>query len=113
MNLLRKKCDTVRIRKGIIGLILLGLSIFPSSLMAEGGSMIVKDPMIKITSLPTKLDVHDVLTRISKDVSRETGLDETLITYFWQTFDDIYCPGCKGAGIEGGITFVDLYVPVL
>jgi hypothetical protein len=69
------------------------------------------DPMVKITSLPTKLDVRAVVAKVSEDVSRDTGLDKNMVTYYWQTFDYVYCPGCKGAGIEGGIIFIDLYVP--
>ena len=78
-------------------------------LLAEGGG-IATDPMVKITSLPTKLDVQAVLAKVSEDVSRDTGLDKNMVTYYWQTFDYIYCPGCKGAGIDN-IIFIDLYVP--
>ena len=79
-------------------------------LLAEGGG-ITTDPMVKITTLPTKLDVKAVLAKVSDDVARDTGLDKNMVTYFWQTFDYIYCPGCGDAGIEGGVTFIDLYVP--
>jgi len=78
-------------------------------LLAEGGG-IATDPMVKITSLPTKLDVQAVLAKVSEDVSRDTGLDKNMVTYYWQTFEYIYCPGCKGAGIDN-IIFIDLYVP--
>lgn len=68
------------------------------------------DPMIKITSLPIKQDPSTLMAALSKDVARDTGLNENFVTYYWQTFDAIYCPGCKGAGIKEPI-FVDLYVP--
>lgn len=80
------------------------------ALLAEGGG-IATDPMVKITSLPTKLDVKAVLKKVSDDVSRDIGLDKNMVTYYWQTFDYIYCPGCENAGIEDNIIFIDLYVP--
>ena len=70
-----------------------------------------KDPMVKITSLPTKLDVQAVLAKVSDDVARDTGISKNMVTYYWQTFDTIYCPGCQDAGIKDGIIFIDLYVP--
>ena len=79
-------------------------------LLAEGGG-IATDPMVKITSLPTKLDVKAVLAKVSDDVARDTGLDKNMVTYYWQTFDYIYCPGCENAGIDDNIIFIDLYVP--
>lgn len=77
---------------------------------AYAGSKIEGDPMIKITCLPIKQNLQEVMAGISADVSRDTGLDEKLVTYYWQTFDEIYCPGCKAANIKKPI-FVDLYVP--
>lgn len=68
------------------------------------------DPMVKITSLPIEQNLQEVMAGLSADVSSETGLDENFVTYYWQTFDEIYCPGCKGAKIKEPI-FVDLYVP--
>ena len=92
----------------LFGLICCLVSTAPV-LLAEGGG-IATDPMVKITSLPTKLDVQAILSKVSEDVSRDTGLDKNMVTYYWQTFDYIYCPGCKDAGIED-IIFIDLYVP--
>jgi hypothetical protein len=80
-------------------------------LPAGGGSLGETDPMIKITSLPTKLDIKAVLTKVSDDVSRDTGLDKNMVTYYWQTFDCIYGPEASAAGIEGDIVFIDIYVP--
>lgn len=66
--------------------------------------------MIKITSLPFKGDLKKIMAEISNDVSKGTGLPETFITYYWQTFTEIYCPGCEGVGLKS-IIFVDLYTP--
>ena len=94
----------------LFGLICCLVSTAPV-LLAEGGG-IATDPMVKITSLPTKLDVPAVLAKVSEDVSRDTGLDKNMVTYYWQTFDYIYCPGCKGVGIDNdNVIFIDLYVP--
>jgi len=68
------------------------------------------DPMIKITSLPFEGDLKSIMASISSDVSKDTGLPESLVTYYWQTFSQIYCPGCKGVGLDT-VIFVDLYVP--
>ena len=68
------------------------------------------DPMVKITTLPVKFDVTQALTGISKDVAQATGLPENMVTYYWQSFDHILCPGCAKAGITSPV-FVDLYVP--
>ena len=62
---------------------------------ADGGVCATADPMIKITTLPMKEDVRPIMEAISKDVSKATGLDEGFVTYYWQSFDAIYCPGCK------------------
>ena len=77
---------------------------------AYAGSKIEGDPMIKITCLPIKQNLQEVMAGISANVSRDTGLEEKFVTYYWQTFDEIYCPGCKTANIKKPI-FVDLYVP--
>ena len=68
------------------------------------------DPMVKITSLPLGLNANDIMVKLSDDVSRDTGLAKDMITYYWQTFDVMYCPGCKG-GPKTLVIFVDLYVP--
>ena len=68
------------------------------------------DPMIKITSLPMEQNKDEVMAAISKDVSKATGINENFITYYWQTFDSIYCPGCEAVKIQKPM-FVDLYVP--
>jgi alpha-beta hydrolase superfamily lysophospholipase len=68
------------------------------------------DPMVRITSLPLGLNVKEIMTKLSDDVSRDTGLNKNMITYYWQTFDAVYCPGCKGAP-KTLVIFVDLYVP--
>jgi hypothetical protein len=68
------------------------------------------DPMVRITSLPLGLSVTEIMAKLSDDVSRDMGLDKKLITYYWQTFDAVYCPSSEGAP-ETQVIFVDLYVP--
>lgn len=68
------------------------------------------DPMVKITSLPIEQQTNKILPLISEEVSNKTGLDEAFITYYWQFFEDIYCPGVKEKGYKCPI-FVDLYIP--
>ena len=111
MNSSRKKSMSASVQKASLVIMLFCFSVSSCLQPAEGGSLAEKDPMIRITSLPTKLDIPTVLAKVSDDVSRATGLDKNLITYYWQTFDYVYCPGCQGAGIENGVTFVDIYVP--
>ena len=68
------------------------------------------DPMVRITSRPLMLNVNEVMTKLSEDVSRDTGIDKKNITYYWQTFDAIYCPSSKDPS-GTNVVFVDLYVP--
>ena len=68
------------------------------------------DPMVKITSLPIDQEISELLPLISKEVSDKTGLDETFITYYWQYFENIYCPGLEANNLKCPI-FVDLYTP--
>ncbi len=68
------------------------------------------DPMVRITSMPLGLEVNEVMAGLSDDVSRDTGLDKNLMTYYWQTFDAVYCPALKDAIVQHPV-FVDLYVP--
>ncbi|MCB2188332.1 MAG: hypothetical protein KQJ78_18080 [Deltaproteobacteria bacterium] len=83
----------------------------PAGLAADGdGALATADPMIRITSLPLKGDLSQLMARISDDVCRDTGLKKNLATYFWQTFNAIYCPGCAAAKLKGPI-FVDIYLP--
>lgn len=86
--------------------VVFGMCALPS---ANAGA-IDGDPMVKISSMPIKQDLKRVLEGISADVSKATGLDEKLVTYYWQTFDRIYCPGCEAVEMKSPI-FVDLYVP--
>ncbi|MBU0972436.1 MAG: hypothetical protein KKC20_17435 [Proteobacteria bacterium] len=93
--------------------ILIGLFFVLVSLQApavHAGSKVEGDPMIKITCLPIKQNLQEIMAKISADVSRDTGLEERFVTYYWQTFDAIYCPGCEPANIKKPV-FVDLYVP--
>jgi len=68
------------------------------------------DPMVRITSLPLGLNAKEVMTKLSEDVSRDTGLGKNMVTYYWQTFDAVYCPACEGTP-KAVVIFVDLYVP--
>ena len=69
-----------------------------------------KDPMVRITSLPLGLNVNEIMIKISDDVSKDTGIDKKMITYYWQTFDAVYCPSSKEPE-KAKIIFVDLYAP--
>ncbi|MBU4377598.1 MAG: hypothetical protein KJ724_00685, partial [Proteobacteria bacterium] len=80
--------------------------LFQTAAVASGG-IDPADPMVKITSPPRDLDVNKVLALVSKDVSKETGIKESFITYYWQTFDHAVYEGKE----NGSPTFVDLYVP--
>ena len=111
MNVISRKYSSRRIHKFITGTTLLCFFVLVPMLPAGGGSLGETDPMIKITSLPTKLDIKAVLTKVSDDVSRDTGLDKNMVTYYWQTFDCIYGPEASAAGIEGDIVFIDIYAP--
>lgn len=67
-----------------------------------------QDPMVKICSLPIKQDIAETLSRISKDVSAATGIEQKYVTYYWLTLDAINCMGKKTVGYP---ILVDLYVP--
>jgi len=69
-----------------------------------------KDPMVRITSMPLGLNVNEIMEKLSDDVSKDTGIDKKMITYYWQTFDAIYCPSAKEPA-KTNIIFVDLYTP--
>ena len=78
-----------------------------SNLAAASGGLDPADPMVRVTTTRVDLDVNAVLAAVSKDVSKATGLDESFITYYWQTFDTIVYEGQK----TDKPVFVDLYVP--
>ena len=78
----------------------------------QTSSKITGDPMVKITSLPIKQEISKILPLISKAVSEETGLDKKFITYYWQYFENIYCPGLEANDLECPL-FIDLYTPAL
>lgn len=75
-----------------------------------GNKMCPGDPMVKITSMPTAMDLNETMEKISKDVSEATGLPETFVTYYWQFFQAMHCPGCEKAGVKE-VVFIDLYTP--
>ena len=64
--------------------------------------------MIRITAPPAlKVDKASVLQRLSKDVSNAAGLDPSLITCYWQTFEEVNWNGKRADRFP---LFVDLYV---
>jgi len=89
-------------------LITLTFSLLSTGLRAQ--VKVTGDPMVKITSLPIDQEISKILPLISKEVSDKTGLDETFITYYWQYFENIYCPGLEANGLKCPI-FIDLYTP--
>ncbi len=105
-------CKLLVLKSVMFSLFLAFVFLQASSALAADSKAPCKqeDPMVKITSLPIKQDVKEVLARISEDVSREVGIDKNFVTYYWQTFDEIYCPGCEVNNLRKPI-FVDLYVP--
>jgi hypothetical protein len=74
--------------------------------LAQGG-LAPEDPMVRITAPPVEFEVSAVLAKVGKDVSKATGIKESLITYYWQTFDAIVY---EGKDTKKPL-FVDLYVP--
>jgi hypothetical protein len=68
----------------------------------------VKDPMVRITSLPIKQNIDAVLAGMADDVSKAVGLDKSLVTYYWQYFAAINCMGEKT--VDRPI-YVDINVP--
>ena len=66
------------------------------------------DPMVKICALPIDGDVDEILAGISADVSRDTGIEEQYITYYWVPMTNVICMGEKTTDYP---ILVDLYVP--
>jgi len=85
---------------------LAAMVLFQTPAMAEGG-IDPADPMVRVTSPPCDLDVNKVLAAVSKDVSKATGIKESFITYYWQTFDNVVYEGKE----TDKPLYVDLYVP--
>ncbi|MFZ2956385.1 MAG: hypothetical protein WA705_05800 [Candidatus Ozemobacteraceae bacterium] len=75
--------------------------------------IVAADPMVRITCLPLgpNVNVNEILVKVSDDVASATGLDKNMLTYYWQTFDAMYCPAAKGDP-KAKVVFVDLYVPI-
>lgn len=88
--------------------LLLGVAAPRAEMSASGEGLLIQDPMVKISSLPIDKDVDEVLSAISKDVSRDTGIEQQYITYYWQTVDNINCMGKKTTDRP---ILVDIYVP--
>jgi len=87
---------------GVVGVIL-----FVHGTAQASGGIDPADPMVRVTSPPVNFDVQKVLAAVSKDVSRATGIKESFITYYWQTFDNTVYEGKE----TDKPLFVDLYVP--
>jgi len=86
---------------------LLAGTLLPQGEALASGGIDPADPMVRVTSPPTDLDVPKVLAAVSKDVSAATGIKESFITYYWQTFDNVIYEGKQ----NNKPLFVDLYVP--
>lgn len=88
--------------------ILLTLAFLLSAISAKASDegLNAQDPMIKICSQPIDKNVDEVLAAISKDVSRDTGIEQQYITYYWVTLDAVNWNGEKQAGRP---ILVDLY----
>jgi esterase/lipase len=80
--------------------------LFGSPALAQG-SLAANDPMVRITSAQVDFDTSKALVKIGKDVSKATGIKESFITYYWQTFDTMVYDGKT----TQKPLFVDLYVP--
>jgi hypothetical protein len=103
-----EKACTAFWKANILFGVVICVMLFASAAPVQAG-IVDDDPMIKITSMPLGLDVNKVLAKVSADVAHDTGFKEDMVTYYWQTFDAIYCPGCKGAP-KSLVIFVDMYV---
>ncbi len=66
------------------------------------------DPMVRITSGKTNMDVVAVMEAVGRDLGTGAGLGPELVTYYWQTFDAIVLAGKPSVNKP---LFVDLYVP--
>jgi hypothetical protein len=100
----RSICMVVYI--GVLALLLTAVS--PCFQASASGGLLPDDPMIKICALPIDKDIDEVLVAISQDVSRDTGIGQEYITYYWQTLANINCMGKKTTDYP---ILVDLYVP--
>lgn len=76
--------------------------------LASHEGLYAADPMVKICGLPIDRDIDEVLAGISADVSRDTGIEEQYITYYWMSISNVICMGEKTTDHP---VFVDLYVP--
>jgi hypothetical protein len=99
----------LRLKAGLLFWMILSVFVLALSMPVQA-EIVSDDPMIRITSLPLGLNAKEVMAKLSDDVSRDTGLGKNMVTYYWQTFDAVYCPACEGAP-KAVIIFVDLYVP--
>lgn len=97
------------LKAGLFLVTILYVFVFALSLPVQA-EIVSNDPMVRITSLPLGLNAKEVMAKLSEDVSRDTGLSKNMVTYYWQTFDAVYCPACEGAP-KAIVIFVDLYVP--
>ncbi len=95
-------------------LLIAGIAVGDESFSCDRNESVVhnglyrEDPMVKICALPIDSDIDEVLAGISADVSRDTGIEEQYITYYWQPLSNVVCMGEKTTDRP---ILVDLYVP--
>lgn len=109
MKIGMKAIESCRIISFFAYLLLFCTSMLVLSISAEA-QLREDDPMVRITSRPLDIDKKEVMVNLSNDITRETGIPKDMVTYYWQTFDAVYCPGCEDES-GGELIFVDLYVP--
>jgi len=90
----------------VLFLVLVGMASAPAAQAQQG--IDPADPMVRITSGKTSLDVVAVMQAVGRDLGTGAGLGPELVTYYWQTFDAIVLAGKPGTDKP---LFVDLYVP--
>ena len=97
--------------KFVLGVVFMVFCL-PAAVMAGNGAELyseglsTQDPMIKICSLPIDKDIDEVLAAVSQDVSRDSGIKQEFITYYWLTLDAVNWNGKKQVGRP---ILVDLY----
>jgi hypothetical protein len=88
--------------------VLQGATVSCTKELASHEGLYAADPMVKICALPIDGDIDEVLAGISADVSRDTGIEEQYITYYWVPMTNVICMGEKTTDYP---ILVDLYVP--
>jgi len=89
-----------------LALALFGWPLAPAAQADQG--LDPADPMVRITSAKTSMNVTAIMQAVGLDVGERTGIGPKLVTYYWQTFDAIVLAGEPSLDKP---LFVDLYVP--